>query len=158
MQPADFQALFAYDRALTERLWASLRTLTPAQFRQQLPYSHGSLRNQMLHLAAANQRWLHGLREVRAAQRPRVDPDDYPDQERAYQLWHGSAQELQIYLANLQPAGLEYVPRGMRGPVWQVLLHLINHGTDHRAQVLRSLHDFGVETFDQDLILHLWQR
>lgn len=158
MQPADFQTLFEYDRALNERLWESLRRLTPEQFRQEIPHSHGSLRNQMVHIAATNLRWLQGLREVRAAQRQRVDAEDYPDQASAYPLWNGSAQELQIYVANLQPDDLEYVPRGMRGPVWQVLLHLINHGTDHRAQVLRGLHDLGVETFDQDLILYLWQR
>jgi uncharacterized damage-inducible protein DinB len=34
---------------------------------------------------------------------------------------------------------------------------MVNHGTDHRAQVLRSLHDFGAPTFNQDLIIHLWQ-
>jgi uncharacterized damage-inducible protein DinB len=37
-----------------------------------------------------------------------------------------------------------------------VLLHVANHGTDHRAQLLRALHDFGAPTFDQDLILYLW--
>jgi uncharacterized damage-inducible protein DinB len=38
--------------------------------------------------------------------------------------------------------------------IWQTLLHLVNHGTDHRAQVLRALHDFGAETFDQDLVFY----
>jgi uncharacterized damage-inducible protein DinB len=29
---------------------------------------------------------------------------------------------------------------------WQVLLHVVNHGTDHRAQLLRSLNDLGLAT------------
>ncbi|MBK7915376.1 MAG: hypothetical protein IPJ94_03790 [Chloroflexi bacterium] len=29
--------------------------------------------------------------------------------------------------------------------VWQVLLHVANHGTDHRAQLLRLLNDLGVK-------------
>jgi uncharacterized damage-inducible protein DinB len=53
---------------------------------------------------------------------------------------------------------LEATARGMRGPAWHVLAHLVNHGTDHRAQVLRVLHDFGAPTFDQDLVMHLWSR
>jgi uncharacterized damage-inducible protein DinB len=36
--------------------------------------------------------------------------------------------------------------------VWQVLLHVINHGTDHRAQILRLLNDLGLETAYQDYI------
>jgi uncharacterized damage-inducible protein DinB len=36
--------------------------------------------------------------------------------------------------------------------VWQVLLHVANHGTDHRAQLLRILHDLGVKTESQDYI------
>jgi uncharacterized damage-inducible protein DinB len=36
--------------------------------------------------------------------------------------------------------------------VWQVLLHVVNHGTDHRAQLLRLLSDLGVKTTSQDYI------
>jgi uncharacterized damage-inducible protein DinB len=40
--------------------------------------------------------------------------------------------------------------------VWQVLLHVINHGTDHRAQLLRQLHDLGVKTTAQDFIFYVY--
>ncbi len=50
------------------------------------------------------------------------------------------------------------IPIGMNEPAWQVILHVVNHGTDHRAQVLRVLHDIGAPTFNQDLIIHLWQK
>ena len=36
--------------------------------------------------------------------------------------------------------------------VWQVLVHVVNHGTDHRAQILRILHELGVKTQSQDFI------
>jgi hypothetical protein len=35
---------------------------------------------------------------------------------------------------------------------------MINHGTDHRATVLQKLHDLGAPTFDQDLIIWLWEQ
>jgi uncharacterized damage-inducible protein DinB len=41
--------------------------------------------------------------------------------------------------------------------VWQVLLHVANHGTDHRAQLLRQLHDLGIETTSQDYIFYIFQ-
>jgi uncharacterized damage-inducible protein DinB len=34
--------------------------------------------------------------------------------------------------------------------IWQVLLQVVNHGTDHRAQILRLFHDMGVKTGPQD--------
>ena len=40
--------------------------------------------------------------------------------------------------------------------VWQVLLHVVNHGTDHRAQLLRILNDLGVETTSQDYIFYVY--
>ena len=40
--------------------------------------------------------------------------------------------------------------------VWQVLLHVVNHGTDHRAQLLRRLNDLGVETTSQDYIFYVY--
>ncbi|MBK6794482.1 MAG: hypothetical protein IPG80_18510 [Anaerolineales bacterium] len=43
-------------------------------------------------------------------------------------------------------------PRGHRQILWQVLLHVVNHATDHRAQLLRALHDLGVDTKSQDYI------
>jgi uncharacterized damage-inducible protein DinB len=40
--------------------------------------------------------------------------------------------------------------------LWQVLLHVVNHGTDHRAQLLRLLNDLGVETTYQDYIFYVY--
>jgi uncharacterized damage-inducible protein DinB len=42
--------------------------------------------------------------------------------------------------------------------VWQVLIHVVNHGTDHRAQILRILHDFGLKTTSQDFIFYVYDR
>jgi uncharacterized damage-inducible protein DinB len=46
----------------------------------------------------------------------------------------------------------------MGDPRWAILLHLVNHGTDHRATVLEKLTDLGAPTFDQDFIFWLWNR
>jgi uncharacterized damage-inducible protein DinB len=41
--------------------------------------------------------------------------------------------------------------------LWQVLLHVANHGTDHRAQILRLLNDLGIETIYQDYIFYVYK-
>jgi len=153
-----FRTLMDYNHALFRRVWESIMQLTDEQFVHELPYSHGSLRNQMVHVAAVQMRWLMALQEVAGARGFTLRPADYPTREAARMVWEASAQDLAEYVAGLDDAALARTPAGMRGPVWQVLAHLVNHGTDHRAQMLRALHDAGAPTFDQDLISYLWAR
>jgi uncharacterized damage-inducible protein DinB len=40
--------------------------------------------------------------------------------------------------------------------LWQVLLQVANHGTDHRAQLLKLLTDLGVKTESQDYIFYAY--
>ncbi|HRF94047.1 MAG TPA: DinB family protein, partial [Aggregatilineales bacterium] len=40
--------------------------------------------------------------------------------------------------------------------VWEILVHVINHGTDHRAQILAMLHQMGAPTLEQDMMFHWW--
>ncbi|MEL6270721.1 MAG: DinB family protein, partial [Chloroflexota bacterium] len=39
--------------------------------------------------------------------------------------------------------------------VWQILLHVLNHATNHRAQVLYLLNKMGVKTVEQDFVYYL---
>jgi uncharacterized damage-inducible protein DinB len=62
------------------------------------------------------------------------------------------------YVSGLDEAALEATVPGLNEPAWQILAHVANHGTGHRAQILRLLDDLGAPTFDQDLIIFLWER
>jgi uncharacterized damage-inducible protein DinB len=150
------QSLFEYDYALYNRVWDSINLLTDEQFVQEVEYSHGSVRNQIVHVAMAERRWLMALHEHPEAREYSIDPADFPDRASAHSLWTSTAQDVANYIDLLNDDELDRVPYGMKGPVRQVLTHLVNHGTDHRAQILRILHDFGAPTFDQYLILYLW--
>lgn len=153
-----FRTLFAYNASLYRSLWESMGQLTEAQFVQEVPYSHGSLRNHVVHLAGVDGRWIRGLHEQPDPRSFTPEPRDYPDRGSAKALWDATSQEIAAYVATLDDARLARIPRGMNEPVWQILLHLINHATDHRAQMLRIVHDLGGPTFNQDLIIYLWQR
>lgn len=151
------RTLAQYNDALHRRLWESIMQLTDEQFVAEIDYSHGSIRNQMVHLAAVDARWLGGLRELPDARAFRLEPADYPTRQSVYEVWDPIAREFMAYVLSLDEASLLRTPVGMPGPAWQVLLHVFNHGTDHRAQILRALHDLGAPTFAQDLGLHLWR-
>lgn len=128
------------------------------QFVDDLPYAHGSIRNQLVHLAMIEARWLRGLRGDHEARTFQLALEDYPTRATLRELWESTVEALPAYVASLTEADLERRAPGMDEPVWQVLLHLVIHGVDHRAQVLRLLHDHGGPTFPQDFIFYLWSR
>ena len=143
-----------YHYATTRRVWDSIAQISEEQFLAEEVYSRGSIRNLMVHLANSDRRWLGGLKN-----QPDVDNvkfEDYPTRDMARALFEQVAQDVTEYVDTLTNAELEENPNGMPGPRWQALLHMVNHGTDHRATVLERLHALGAPTFDQDFILWLW--
>jgi len=91
-----------------------------------------------------------------------LPPADSDDRKSIRAYWDGIEQKMRLYLSELRDDMLFDKP--IQEPdedkdliVWQVLLHVVNHGTDHRAQVLRLLNDLGVETIYQDFIFHVYR-
>lgn len=152
------RAMIDYNYACHRRVWESIMALTDEQFTQEIPYSQGSIRNHMVHLATVDGGWLRDLKESPDADTFRYDPVDYPTRESARGLCQRAAEEVIAYVDTLDESALQYQPKELPLTVWQTLIHLVNHGTDHRAQVLRALHDYGAPTFDQDLVYHFLDR
>jgi uncharacterized damage-inducible protein DinB len=158
MQRTMIDTLVAYHAALHQQLWASVMHLTDAQFVDSVGYAHGSIRNQLVHLAVIETRWLRGLQGDPNARAFALNPEDYPTRAACQELWEAITRALPAYVASLSEADLLASGPGMGEPVWQVLVHLVIHGVDHRAQVLRLLHDQDAPTFPQDFIIYLWNQ
>lgn len=151
-----FRTLFAYDVATWRRVWEVVLALPPAQYEQDIPYSHGSIRSQMTHVTRVSVAWLMGLSGQPGGQQFQLDTADYSDAEALRTRWEEAAANTLAYVATLTDEQLDETLPEMRGPTWHVLYHLVNHGTDHRAQVLAGLQRLGAPTFAQDLIFNLW--
>jgi uncharacterized damage-inducible protein DinB len=155
-----FRHFYNYHFAENRKIWEHVASLSFEQFTQPVNYSHGSVRDQIVHLIDADQVWFSELRDVAPLEPlPAADFDDR-DTIRAY--WDIAEQNIRAYLAELQDDML--FTRPIKEPdvdqvlvVWQVLLHVANHATDHRAQLLRVLHDLGVETKYQDYIFYVYE-
>jgi uncharacterized damage-inducible protein DinB len=150
-----------YDYHFTEnrRVWSYVLPLPHEQFTQAVDYSRGSVRDQVVHLIDAEDIWFSELRGVEPSEPlPSADFDDR-DTIRAH--WDKVEQNIRAYLTELRDDMLFDKP--IKEPeedkdliVWQVLLHVVNHATDHRAQLLRVLHDLGVKTTSQDYIFYVY--
>lgn len=155
-----FRQFYNYHFAENRQLWDNaIVSLSHEQFTQNAAYSQGSVRDQIVHLMSVDEAWFSELRGVEPSTPfPSANSDDRT-LIRAH--WDSVEQSMRAYLAELQDAALFDTP--IKEPeedkdlvVWQVLLHVVNHGTDHRAQLLRLLNDLGVKTTSQDYIFYVY--
>ena len=154
---------YLYDYHFTEncKIWERYDVqLSNEQFTQPVAYSHCSIRDQIVHLIDADDVWFSELRGVEPSEP--LPPAGFDDREIIRRRWDAVEQGMRAYLAELQDNMLFEKPikeqeEDQELIVWQVLLHVINHGTDHRTQLLRILYDLGVETTSQDFIFYIYE-
>ncbi len=153
-----FRHFYAYHFAENRNLWERcVAPLRDEQFTQEVGYSHGSVRSQIVHLISVDDTWFSALRGVDIP--APLNPADFADREAIRASWDRVESAMRAYLAELRDDRLLEKP--LEGEdadlvVWQVLLHVVNHGTDHRAQILRLLSDLGVRTHPQDYIFYVY--
>jgi len=154
-----FRHFYEYHFSENRKLWERIMTLSPEQFTQPVDYSHGSMREQIIHLFSVDDVWFSELQGIEPSES--IPPANFDDREAIRAQWDIVEQKMRRYLAGLRDEMVFDKP--IQEPaedkdlaVWQVLLHVANHGTDHRAQILRLLHDMGVETTSQDYIFYVY--
>lgn len=150
------QTFIKYHIDMTRRVWDSIDQITEEQFLADDAYSRGSIRNLMVHLASTDRRWLAGLKNLPDVGHLKFE--DHSTRAEARQVFDQVANDLSEYANSLTAEELDQNPNDLPNPRWVVLLHIINHGTDHRATVLQKLTEIGAPTFDQDFIMWLWSR
>jgi len=163
MNADGIRQLYEYTFALNDRVWACIEQLSDAQFVEELDYSLGSVRNHVVHWLNVDERWFARLRN--APLPAIIYAQDFPTKAVVKTKWDAVREDLQAYLVILDDEMLakSFVydtrrRRQMTSIAWQILIHVMNHATDHRAQILAGLHRLGAPTLEQDLILYLWEQ
>lgn len=155
-----FRHFYEYHFTENRKIWDSyITSLAYEKFTQDEDYSHGSVREQLIHLIDVDDVWFSELQGIEPSEP--LSSVDFDDREIIRAHWDKVEQNMRRYLAELQDDSLFEKP--IKEPeedknliVWQVLLHVVNHGTDHRAQLLRLLNDLGVKTESQDYIFYVY--
>jgi uncharacterized damage-inducible protein DinB len=163
MTPEAIRKIFDYTYWAFDRVWDCICQLTDEQFTQELGYSSGSIRNLVIHMISSHHRWVNRLKGEEIL--PHLDFKDYSTQNAVKAKWDEAKIEFLSYVYSLdqaklsEPVRYEIASRGLISNLqrWEVFLHLANHATDHRSQILAMLHQqFGIKTIEQDMIFFLW--
>jgi uncharacterized damage-inducible protein DinB len=154
-----FRHFYNYHFTENQKIWdTNITSLSQEQFIQNVGYSHGSIRNQIIHLISVDDTWFSGLRGVEISES--LNPANFDDRKIIRAYWDNVEENMRDYLSKLRDDMLFKEPfadgEDKDVLLWQVLLHVVNHGTDHRAQLLRLLNDLGVKTGPQDYIFYVY--
>jgi uncharacterized damage-inducible protein DinB len=148
MQVDEVRFLYAYDRWATERVLAVLDGIDPAVWGRSGVVGQRGLGSILVHHLGASQRWRNGFQET--GQSPSPEREPLPTVEELRERWEAEWAEVDVWLPAVTDGFVAYLYEGV--PVWQMLVHVVNHGTQHRAEAAALLTTEGRSPGDLDLI------
>jgi len=151
--------LFDYMYWANKQMWQCVLTLDEAQQKINLDYSIGSVHDQLVHLVSVENLWVnylwHGEVEF-------IDGRMLNTLSQIRKEWDALEQEMRDYLSTLTDDDLNQVitvkfatPSTVK--LKDILLQILNHATDHRAQILAGINRLGGKTVEQDYFRYLAQ-
>jgi uncharacterized damage-inducible protein DinB len=156
------QMLYRYNSAMTARLLDALELLTPEEYNAPGCSGHGSIRDTLAHLLAAQWSWFSWFdRSMEAAEADALDikGEEIESLAEARRRWMEIDEQTNRCVAALTEEGLreewsETLPSGRTWslPLWQIVLHVANHGTHTRAQLVAAIRRAGHKPGDYEIV------
>ncbi len=164
MNVSDIQLLYDYNYWANHLILSKAAELSPGQLTQPTAFSWGDLRGTLIHTLDSENLWRHLCQHNRLLERRLDETETFPTLESVIDYWKNEESEMRAYLTSLTDRDMENIvryeiPEGTRERVlWHCLVHVVNHGTQHRSEAAAMLTDFGHSPGGIDLTRFLNQR
>lgn len=152
------QLLYEFNSWANHRILDACAALTPEQFTKDLGSSFPSVRDTLAHIYGAEWIWLERW-NGRTPTGGLPAAADFPDLASLRARWVEHERELNAFVSALTNDKLnaELETRTLDGtryaqPLWQMMQHVVNHGSYHRGQVTAFLRQLGHKAVATDLI------
>jgi uncharacterized damage-inducible protein DinB len=140
--------LYLYNTWANTRILDTATQLGAEQFLASGGTSYDSLRDTLAHTMSGQ--WIFLERWRGRSPRAMLNATDFPDVASVRRRWDEIERETQAFVAELSDAQLvqdvEYTnTEGQRWtyPLWQQMIHQVNHATQHRSEAAVMLTQFG---------------
>jgi uncharacterized damage-inducible protein DinB len=147
---ADIRYLFGFDRWATGRLLSVIDGVDEATWDATGVVGDRGLGAILVHQLGASQRWRLGL--AGSDEKPRPEREPLPSPDGLAAAWVAEWDALAGWLDELTEAWLAATDDGV--PHWQMLAHVVNHGTQHRSEAAALLTQAGHSPGDLDMIFY----
>jgi uncharacterized damage-inducible protein DinB len=152
MQADEIRWLFAYDRWATRQVLEALDAADEATWERPNAVGDRGLGGILVHHLGASQRWRIGLQSRGVEEGPSPEHDPLPSVAELRDRWAVEWEAVDAWLPTLTDEFVAYVYDGV--PVWQMLVHVVNHGTQHRAEAAALLTAAGRSPGELDMIFY----
>jgi uncharacterized damage-inducible protein DinB len=159
----DVRLIYQYNYWARDRILRAAADVTPEQYAAPAAFPYGSLRGTLLHALDAERSWRHMFEY--GIWTPDLLESDYPTLATLQDAWLVEEAAMRAYLARLTDADLQGIVAYIadtgherRRVLWHCLLHVANHGTQHRAEAAAILTAYGASPGDLDVTLFLNER
>jgi uncharacterized damage-inducible protein DinB len=154
------RTLYRYSAWATARILEQAARLRPDELAKPSGASFSSVRETLVHIMAAQWIWLS--RWTGSSPTSLLDAREFPDIASIRTRWEQIDGETQRFVAGVTDADLARVveyknTRGERWayPLWQQVVHQVNHATQHRGEVAAALTELGHSPGDLDLLIYI---
>jgi uncharacterized damage-inducible protein DinB len=165
MNKKDIQLLYDYNRWCNARILDAAAKLTHEQFLAPGIFPYGGLRGTLVHTLFAELVWRMRWQGTPPDDHCRMEPEEFPTLAALQTRWLAEETLLMEFVASLTDkklqSELEYTStEGGRHKrvLWETMAHLVNHGTQHRAEAAAILTNLGRSPGDIDLTVFLNER
>jgi uncharacterized damage-inducible protein DinB len=157
MNPGEMVGLYEYNAWADRRVVEAASALTPEQFTKPLCSSFSSVRDTLGHILGVEWLWLERFQ----GRSPSAisDAKEFETAEQLKARWNEFEPVLLKFVRGLTQHDLDRVMeyKTMKfgvytNPLWQSMLHLVNHGTYHRGQITTMLRQLGAQPILTDLM------
>jgi uncharacterized damage-inducible protein DinB len=162
MNIQDILTLYNYNQWANAKILNTASQVTPEQFLAEGSFPHGGLRGTLVHTLTAE--WIWRKRWEGTSPTTLLKLDNFPTCESLRTRWAEEEKHLMAFVHALTDERLnshfDYTTtsgKPHKRILWQAMAHLVNHGTQHRAEAAAMLTDFGHSPGDIDMIYFLME-
>lgn len=151
-----------------EKVFVAAEGLTQEQLDAPGTAGRGSIRETLVHLIRAHKSWLSwwdGSMSSDDSSNLSLDAKDYPNIDAIRTLWADVSRQTAAFTSSLQDADVVrvYTDTDEDGEMeslilWHMMVHVVNHGTQHRSEVAAMLTDFGHSPGNLDMIFYFLEQ
>lgn len=160
MNKQDVTLLYEYNHWANVKILDAAVNVTSEQFLAPASFPHGGLRGTLVHTLFAEWIWRHRWEGTSPA--IRLKPEDFPTFESLRLRWADEEKLLMTFVDHATDEKLNnrFFYKATDGTpyeriLWQTMLHLVNHGTQHRSEAAALLTGFGHSPGDIDFVYFL---
>lgn len=152
------RTLYAYQSWANGRILAAAEGLSAEELLQAPIPAHACIRDVCVHIFSAE--WIWRNRIMGISPRAMLAPADFPTLDAICERWEQETTALQALVLDLAPGDQDRLityartdqQKTFTSPLWQILVHVANHNTQHRSELAAMLTILGRSPGDLDMI------